>query len=517
MSSNRELIDRFKEKRATAMVGGGEKRIDAQHEKGKLTARERLQTLFDEGSFVEHQTYVTSRSTDFGMDTKRFMGDGVVTGAGKVDGRQVFVGAQDFTVLGGSLGEMQAERIAQAQELALKTGCPYIAVNDSGGARIQEGVLSLHGYGKIFRNNTLASGVVPQFSVILGPCAGGAVYSPAITDFIFMVDQVSNMYITGPDVIKTVTGEEISHAELGGAAAHCRKSGVAHFQFATEADCMAFIRRLLSYLPANNREQPPVVPNGDPVDRPTPGIMTTLPDDEKQPYDVRDIINEFADTDSFIEVHEGYAKNVVVGFARMAGRTIGIFANQPKVFAAALNIDASDKAARFIRFCDSFNIPIVSLADVPGFLPGVAQEHGGIIRHGAKILYAIAEATVPKIALIIRKAYGGAFISMASKALGYDRVISFPTSQIAVMGAEGAANIIFRKDIKEADDPAAKRTEKIDEFKETVMNPFIAAGYGYVDDIIDPEYTRAELIRSLEMVSRKREELPAKKHGNIPL
>ncbi len=517
MATNKELIDKFKETRAQMMQGGGEKRIAAQHEKGKATARERLDMLFDEGSFVEHQSYMVPRSTDFGMADKKFLGDGVVTGAGKVDDKQVFVASQDFTVLGGSLGEMQAERIAEAQELAMKTGSPFIAVNDSGGARIQEGILSLHGYAKIFRNNTLASGVVPQFSVILGPCAGGAVYSPAITDFIFMVDGISNMYITGPDVIKTVTGEEISHEELGGAGPHCQKSGVAHFRFPTEQACWTFVRKLLGYLPANNMEQPPISETSDPVDRETPAILDILPDDERQPYDVRDIIREFADPESFLEVHEDFAKNVVVGFAKLAGRTIGIFANQPKMYAAALNIDASDKAARFLRFCDAFNIPIVSLVDVPGFLPGIAQEHGGIIRHGAKVLYAIAEATVPKVALIIRKAYGGAFISMASKALGYDRVISYPTSQIAVMGAEGAANIIFRNDIKAAEDPAAKRDEKIQEFKETVMNPFIAAGFGYVDEIIDPQLTRIELIRSLEMVSRKREERPRKKHGNIPL
>ena len=515
--TNRESVQRFKELRSKMLVGGGEDRIKAQHEKGKLTARERVDLLLDEGSFVEHQSYITGRSTDFGMENKRFMGDGVVAGSGKVGEKQVFLFAQDFTVLGGSLGEMQAERISEAQQLALTNGCPFIQINDSGGARIQEGILSLHGYAKIFRNNTLSSGVIPQFSVILGPCAGGAVYSPAITDFIFMVDGVSNMYITGPEVIKTVTGEEISHEELGGASAHCGKSGVAHFRFETERECMDFIRHFLTYLPSNNMEQPPVVDTGDPRDRTTPDLIEILPDDEKRPYDVKDIIAEVFDRESFIEVQADYAQNVVVGFARLGGRTVGIFANQPKVYAAALNIDASDKAARFLRFCDAFNIPIISLVDVPGFLPGISQEHGGIIRHGAKILYAIAEATVPKVSLILRKAYGGAFISMASKALGYDRVISFPTSQVAVMGPEGAANIIFRKDIKAAEDPEEKRQEKIQEFKESVMNPLTAAGYGYVDEIIDPTYTRIELIRSLEMNMRKREERPRKKHGNIPL
>jgi acetyl-CoA carboxylase carboxyltransferase component len=434
-----------------------------------------------------------------------------------VAGRQVFLASQDFTVLGGSLGEMQAERIAETQRLALLGGSPFIQINDSGGARIQEGILSLHGYAKIFRNNTLASGVIPQISVILGPCAGGAVYSPAITDFILMVDDVSNMYITGPDVIKAVTGEEISHEELGGASAHTAKSGVAHFRFGSEQECLAFLPRLLSYLPSNNMEQPPIIDSGDSPDRLTPEVFDIIPEDERQPYDVKNLIAAAFDKDSFVEVHAGWAQNVVVGFARLAGRSVGIFANQPKVYAAALNIDASDKAARFIRFCDAFNIPIVSIVDVPGFLPGVSQEHGGIIRHGAKVLYAIAEATVPKIALIVRKAYGGAFISMASKGLGYDRVISLPTSQIAVMGAEGAANIIFRREIKESEDPEQKRIEMVEKFKEGVMDPMIAAGYGYVDDIIDPPLTRIELIRSLEMNVRKREERPHKKHGNIPL
>lgn len=515
--TNKESLEKFKELRAQMMQGGGEKRIDAQHEKGKMTARERIEALLDEESFIEHQSYITGRSTSFGMDKKRFLGDGVVTGSGKIEGKQVFFSAQDFTVLGGSLGEMHAERIAEAQSLAIKNGGPFIQINDSGGARIQEGILSLHGYGKIFRNNTLASGVVPQFSVILGPCAGGAVYSPAITDFVFMVDNVSNMFITGPDVIKTVTGEEISHEELGGAYAHCGKSGVAHFRFSSEEECMSFIRRFMTYLPANNMEQPPVVDTGDPVDRENPELFNMLPEDEKKPYDVHDFIDEIFDKESFIEVQAEYATNVVVGFARLGGRTVGIFANQPKVYAAALNIDASDKAARFLRFCDSFNIPIITLADVPGFLPGVEQEHGGIIRHGAKILYAIAEATVPKISLVLRKAYGGSFIAMSSKALGFDRVLAYPTSQVAVMGAEGAANVIFRKDIKNAEDPEAEREAKIKEFKEEVMDPFITAGYGYVDDIIDPQYSRIELVRSLEMVQRKREERPKKKHGNIPL
>ncbi len=451
------------------------------------------------------------------MDKKKFPGDGVVTGSAKIGGMQVFLSSQDFTVLGGSLGEMHAEKISSAQKLALTNGTPFIQVNDSGGARIQEGVLALDGYAKIFRNNVKSSGVIPQLSVILGPCAGGAVYSPAITDFIFMVDNVSHMYITGPAVIKAVTGEDISHEALGGAGAHCSKSGVAHFRFSSEQECFSFIQKFLSYLPSNNREMPPVSESRDPADRETPDVMGILPDEPRKPYDIRDIIGSVFDKDSFLEVHKDFAQNVVVGLAKLNGRTVGIFANQPKMFAAALDIDSSDKGARFIRFCDAFNIPVISLVDVPGYLPGIAQEHGGIIRHGAKILYAIAEATVPKISLILRKSYGGSMIAMSSKSLGYDRVLAFPTAEAAVMGAEGAANIIFRNDIKNSDKPEEKRAEKISEFTEEFMNPYVAAGYGFIDDIIDPRYTRIELIRSLEMNMRKKEESPAKKHGNIPL
>ncbi|SIR11168.1 propionyl-CoA carboxylase beta chain, partial [Alkalispirochaeta americana] len=503
--------------REQVRLGGGEARIEQQHQKGKHTARERLQAILDEGSFVEHQHYSRGRSTMFGLGDKRIHGDGVATGSGLVEGRQVFVSSQDFTVLGGSLGEMHADRIATAQELSLETRTPFIQINDSGGARIQEGILSLHGYGRIFRANTLASGVVPQISVILGPCAGGAVYSPGITDFVFMVDQVSNMYITGPDVIRAVTGEEISHEELGGAGAHAGKSGNAHFRYASEEECIAGVRQLLSYLPQHNGEAPPVVDTGDPVDRTTPELLDLIPEEERRGYDVRSVIASVFDRESFLEVQRDYAPNVVVGFARLGGRTVGIFANQPAVLAAALDIDSSDKGARFIRFCDAFNIPIVSLVDVPGFLPGVNQEHGGIIRHGAKVLYAIAEATVPKVSLVMRKAYGGAYIAMASKGLGYDRVLSWPMAQIAVMGAEGAANIIFRRDIAEAENPEAARAAKIEEFKGEVMDPFVAAGYGYVDDVIDPSYTRGELARSLAMLERKRQERPGRKHGNIPL
>jgi len=499
------------------MKGGGDKRIAAQHEKGKLTARERLDLLLDSGSFIEHQSYITGRTEHFGMDKKHFLGDGVVSGCGKVNGRQVCCSSQDFTVLGGSLGEKHAERIAEAQELALKTGSPFIQINDSGGARIQEGILSLDGYGRIFRNNTLASGVVPQFSVILGPCAGGAVYSPAITDFIFMVNDVSNMFITGPDVIRAVTGEEITQKELGGAEAHCRKSGVAHFRFSTEKECMVFLRRFLGYLPSNNSEDPPIVETGDALDRKNTSLDELLPENEKKAYDIKLLLEEVCDKESFIEIQPEYARNMVIGLGRLGGRTVGFCANQPKVQAAVLDIDASDKMARFVRFCDAFNIPIVTVVDVPGFLPGVSQEHDGIIRHGAKILYAIAEATVPKVSLVVRKAYGGAYIAMASKALGYDRVLAYPTSQIAVMGAEGAANIIYRREIQQADNTEEMRQQKIEEFREEVMNPYRAAGYGFVDEIIKPANTRIELIRSIEMLSSKREEQPPKKHGNVPL
>ena len=515
--TKREAYERYEKLHEQMREGGGKKRIEAQHEKGKLTARERLEKLLDEGSMIEQLPYVTGRSVSFGMENKRFLGDGVISGSGKIDGRQVYFSSQDFTVFGGSLGEMHAQRIAEAQEGSMRNGCPFIQINDSGGARIQEGVLSLHGYAKIFRANTLASGLVPQISLILGPCAGGAVYSPAITDFICMVDGISRMYITGPEVIRAVTGEEISHEELGGAAAHNTKSGVAHFRFGSEEECLSFLRRFLGYLPSNNNEAAPVAACEDPLDRKTGRVWELLPEDEKKVYDVKEMIEEVFDRGSFIEVQREWAGNVVVGFAKLAGRTVGICANQPKVHAAVLDVNAGDKAARFLRFCDAFNIPIITLVDLPGFLPGVAQEHGGIIRHGAKILYAIAEATVPKTALILRKSYGGAFVAMSSKALGYDRVLAYPTSQVAVMGAEGATNIIYRREIGEAEDPEGLRREKIEEFKAEVMNPFRAAGLGYIDDIIDPENTRAELIRSVEMNIRKRESRPAKKHGNIPL
>ncbi len=521
-------LDRFHTERERMRAGGGKERSEAQRQKGKLTARERIKAFVDDRSFVEEQAYVLGRAEDFGLGDKHYLGDGVVSGYAQVDGRPLCLAAQDFTVLGGSLGEMQAERIASVQERALSSGVPFVQINDSGGARIQEGILALQGYGRIFRNNTLASGVIPQITLIVGPCAGGAVYSPAITDFIIMVDGISQMYITGPDVIKTVTGEEISHEALGGAGAHSAASGVAHFRLPDEKSALGFIRRLLGYLPLNNRESSPRVTEFDSPDRECGALLDVIPSEGTKSYDVRDCIRIMFDTDSFLEVQGDYAPNVVVGFARLAGRTVGIFANQTNAYAAAMDINASDKGARFLRFCDAFNIPIVSLVDVPGFLPGVAQEHGGIIRHGAKILYAIAEATVPKIAVILRKAYGGAYISMAAKSLGYDRVIAFPFAEIAVMGAEGAVNIVFRREIagaapegageKEAEQARAqRRTEKINEFKESVMSPYRAASFGYVDAIIDPTGIRSELVRSLGILERKSESRPRKKHGNIPL
>ena len=500
-------------------------RIRKQHEKGKLTARERIELLVDAGSFVETERHVRGRTDEFGLGSRLESGDGVLTGSALVGGRQIWLAVQDFTVLGGSLGEMHARRIANALRMAIDTRSPFVQINDSGGARIQEGILSLHGYGEIFRANTDASGVIPQISVILGPCAGGAVYSPAITDFVLMVDEISNMYITGPDVTKQVTGEEISHGELGGAAAHAATSGVAHARFETEVACFSWLKRLLTYLPdadvvGTRIDASPVAAamgENDSPDRLTPELATILPQDEHAGYDVREVITSVADANSFLEIHADYAKNVVIGFARLAGRSVGIIASQPSWLAGALDINASDKAARFLRFCDAFGIPIVSLVDVPGFLPGVAQEHGGIIRHGAKMLYAIAEATVPKIALILRKAYGGAYISMASRGLGYDRVLALPTARVAVMGPEGAASVIFRREIAAAEDPDAVRAAKVGEFRESVMDPHVAASYGHLDLIIEPVAARRELVRSLEMLATKRGTRPPRKHGNLPL
>ena len=510
-------IEELRSKKEKLELGGGQKRIDSQHAKGKLTARERIKLLFDEGSFVEMDTFVSHRCTNFGMENVEAPGDGVATGYGTIDGRLVFAFAQDFTVLGGSLGEYHAEKIVKVQNMALKMGAPIIGLNDSGGARIQEGVTSLSGFGKIFYNNTIASGVIPQIAVIMGPCAGGAVYSPAIMDYVFMVDKTSQMFITGPQVIKTVTGEEISAEELGGAMAHNSISGVAHFIGKNDEDTLASVRKLISYLPSNNLETPPVYESTDDPNRLIPEFNEIIPENPNKAYDIYDIITKLADNGEYYDVMPHYAKNIVTCYIRLDGQTVGVIANQPKFYAGCLDINASDKAARFIRRCDAFNIPLLTLTDVPGFLPGVSQEHGGIIRHGAKMLYAYSEATVPKVTMILRKAYGGAYIGMCNKELGADMVLAWPSAEIAVMGAEGAANIVFKKEIEEADDPIAKRQEKIAEYEKRFNNPYRAAELGYVDDVIEPATARQRLISAFDMLASKRESLPAKKHGNIPL
>lgn len=498
-------------------LGGGQKAIDKQHENGKLTARERILKLLDEGSFVEIDAFVEHRCVNFGMEKKKMPGDGVVSGYGTIDGRLVYIFAQDFTVIGGSLGEMHAAKIVKAQQMALKVGAPLIGINDSGGARIQEGVDALSGYGKIFYNNTIASGVIPQISVIMGPCAGGAVYSPAITDFIFMVKNTSKMFITGPNVIETVTGEKVSAEELGGAMTHNSISGVAHFVDDTEEECLEHIKKLLSFLPQNNLETTPVQPVQDDINRIDEDLNEIIPDNPNKAYDMKDIIFTLADKGEFIEYQPYFAQNVITGFMRLNGRSVGVIASQPKFLAGCLDINASDKAARFIRTCDSFNIPLLTLMDVPGFLPGTNQEYGGIIRHGAKMLYAYSEATVPKVTVITRKAYGGSYIAMCNKELGADMVLAWPTAEIAVMGPDGAANIIFKKDIEAAEDKNLKRKEKIQEYRNTVANPYTAAARGYVDAVIVPSETRKRIINSFDMLTGKRETRPEKKHGNIPL
>ncbi|MGM9974347.1 MAG: acyl-CoA carboxylase subunit beta [Clostridiaceae bacterium] len=513
-----DKLDKLREKKKELALGGGKKKIEMQHAQGKLTARERINILFDEGSFVEVDTFVSHRCTNFGMGDKSAPGDGVVTGYGTIDGRLVFCYAQDFTVLGGSLGEYHANKIVKIQDMALRVGAPIIGLNDSGGARIQEGVNALSGFGKIFYNNTISSGVIPQISVIMGPCAGGAVYSPAITDFIFMVDRTSQMFITGPQVIKTVTGEEITGEELGGAKTHNSISGVAHFSGKDDETTLKDVRRLLSYLPSNNMEKAPKNNgNNDSPNRYIPEFDSIIPENPNKPYDIYTIISKLADDGDYYDVMPDYAKNIVTCFIRLDGETVGVIANQPKVYAGCLDINASDKAARFIRRCDAFNIPLLTLVDVPGFLPGTNQEHGGIIRHGAKMLYAYCEATVPKITVILRKAYGGAYIGMCNKELGADMVLAWPEAQIAVMGADGAANIIFRNEIKGADNKEEKRREKVKEYEEKFNNPYRAAEMGYVDDIIEPSTTRQRIISAFDMLATKRQALPAKKHGNIPL
>lgn len=512
-----DKLNQLQSRRNAIALGGGEEKIKKQHDAKKLTARERILALMDEGSFIEVDAFVTHRCNEFNMANTEAPGEGVVTGYGTVDGRLVYVYAQDFTVIGGSLGEMHAKKICKIMDMALKMGAPVIAMNDSGGARIQEGVNALAGFGDIFYRNTKCSGVIPQISVIMGPCAGGAVYSPALTDFIFMVENTSQMFITGPQVIKAVTGEDVTLEELGGAKSQAEKSGVAHFTSATDGECIAKIKRLLSFLPSNNLEGAPVDAPSDDINRISEKLTTIVPDDANKAYDVKAVIAEVVDNVDFMEVMENYAKNIVIGFAKMNGATVGIVANQPMDKAGALDVNASDKAARFIRFCDCFNIPLVTFTDVPGFLPGVSEEHNGIIRHGAKILYAYSEATVPKINVIIRKAYGGAYIAMSSKHLGADMVMAWPTAEIAVMGPEGAANIIFKDDIKNSADPISERKAKIEEYREKFANPYEAAKFGYIDDVIEPDSTRPRIIAALEMLASKRENSPSKKHGNIPM
>ena len=520
MAVERQMNDRLeqlKAQRDLSRLGGGEKRIQQQHEKGKLTARERINLLLDQGTFEEIDPFVTHRATDFGMEERKTLGDAVVTGYGKVEERQIFVYAQDFTVLGGSVSEVVGQKICKVMDLALKTGSPVVGLNDSGGARIQEGVPSLGAYGDIFLRNTLASGVIPQLSVIVGPSAGGAVYSPAITDFIFMVQDLGQMYITGPDVIKAVTGEEVTHEELGGAMAHGIRSGLAHFVLDSEDECLAHVRRLLGFLPSNNLEDPPLAQTTNDPDRVDESLAHLVPEEPNKAYDIRDIVLRVADDEEFLEVHRDFAPNIVVGYARLNGRVVGIVGNQPAYLAGVLDINASVKAARFVRFCDCFNIPLITLVDVPGFMPGTDQEHGGIIKHGAKLLYAYAEATVPKISVMTRKAYGGAYIVMSSKHLRGDINLAWPSAEIAVMGPEAAVNIVFRDELASAKDPDRRRDSLTQEFRDRFANPYVAANRGYLDDVIDPRETRPRLIRALEMLQTKRDTLPAKKHGNIPL
>jgi len=512
-----DIIQQLEAKRARARLGGGEKRIEAQHKKGKLTARERIDLLLDEGSFVELDRFVTHRCTDFEMQEQLVLGDGVVTGHGLIDGRPVYVFSQDFTVFGGSLSETNAEKICKVMDMALKVGVPVIGLNDSGGARIQEGVASLGGYAEIFWRNTRASGVIPQLSAIMGPCAGGAVYSPAITDFIFMVDQTSYMHITGPDVVKSVTHEVVTSEDLGGSEVHSARSGVAHFRSTDSKNCLALLRRVFSYLPLNNAENAPFIPTDDPHDRRDIELDSVVPEDPSKPYDMNLVISRVVDAGSWLEVQSDFARNILIGFARLGGRVVGVVANQPAVLAGCLDIDASVKGARFIRFCDAFNIPLVTFEDVPGFLPGTGQEYGGIIRHGAKLLYAYCEATVPKLTVITRKAYGGAYDVMSSKHIRGDVNLAWPASTVAVMGAAGASKILYRREIEKAADPKALEAQKTAEYESTFNNPYKAAARGFLDDVIEPHTTRPLLIRSLELLKTKHEERPLRKHGNIPL
>jgi len=513
---NTTKIQRLNDLKAQSRLGGGAERIETQHKKGRLTARERIDLLLDKGSFREVDAFVQHRTHDFNLDKQKFMSDSVVTGWGTIDGRLAYVFSQDFTVFGGSLGEVHAEKICKIMDMAMKNGAPVIGLNDSGGARIQEGVVALGGYADIFLRNTMASGVVPQISAIMGPCAGGAVYSPALTDFIFMTRNTSYMFVTGPDVVKAVTHEEVTQEELGGASVHSEKSGVCHVAAESEADTLFLIRKLLGYLPQNNMEDPPFIVGDDPL-RMDEALNSIVPDDANKPYDIKEAIRLIVDNGQFFEIHENYAQNIVVGFARLGGHSVGIVANQPAVLAGVLDIDASEKGARFVRFCDSFNIPIITFEDVPGFLPGTFQEHHGIIRSGAKLLFAYCEATVPKLTVITRKAYGGAYCVMSSKHIRSDLNLAWPTAEIAVMGPDGAVNIIFRKELEKAVDPVKRKAELVADYREKFASPYVAAERGYVDDVIEPKETRPRLINALEMLSNKRETNPAKKHGNIPL
>ncbi len=515
--STEQRIERLRELRAAAEQADDKRAVERQHDAGKLTARERIELLLDKGSFQEIDPFVRHRSQGFGIKKKRPMGDAVVTGWGTVDGRNVFVFAEDFTRFGGSLGEVVADKICKVLDLAMDTGAPVIGLKDSGGARIQEGVAGLNGYGKIFERNVRASGVIPQISVIMGPCAGGAVYSPALTDFIYQVEGTSHLFITGPEVIRTVTGEDVTMDDLGGAHAHASKSGVTHFVVADDREALEEVRYLLSLLPSNNMEVAPFFTPIDAPDRMDDMLTTIIPDSSNMPYDVVDVVKSLVDDGEFYEIHEHWAGNIVVGFARLDGYTVGIVANQPAVLAGTLDIDASVKAARFVRFCDAFNIPLITLVDVPGFLPGVGQEHDGIIRHGAKLLYAFSEATVPRVTVILRKAYGGAFLVMNSRAIRADVVFAWPSAEIAVMGASGAVNVIHRREIAAADDPETLRTELVDDYEDRFNNPYVAAERGLVDDVIEPRETRPRLVRAMQMLRNKRETLPPKKHGNIPL
>ena len=512
-----ERLRELRRRREAAVLGGGQERIDKVHASGRMTARDRIHLLMDPGSFQETGVFVTHRTTDMGMAEQRIPGDGIVTGVGRIDGRQVYVFAQDFTVFGGSMSEANAQKVCRLMDQALENGCPVIGLNDSGGARIQEGVLSLAGYAEIFWRNTQASGVIPQISAVMGPCAGGAVYSPAITDFTLMVDGTSHMFVTGPNVIKMVTNEEVTAEELGGARTHNTRSGVAHLRAGNDRECLLMLKKLLGFLPQNNLEDPPAVTCHDPINRMEPRLNAIIPEDPKQPYDMKEIVRLVVDDGDFFEIHPEYATNLIVGFARLGGQVVGIVGNQPKQLAGVLDIDASIKGARFVRTCDCFNIPLVTFEDVPGFLPGTQQEFGGLIKHGAKLLYAYCEATVPKLTVITRKAYGGAYDVMSSKHIRGDWNVAWPTAELAVMGPDGAVNILYRKEIESAPNPDEMRRGKVEEYQATFANPFVAASLGYLDDIVEPRETRARLIAALRSLRNKRQQPPRKKHGNIPL